>query len=648
MRILFAGKQHYDPGGISASTDQLGHRLAAAGHEVAVVAHAPFDRPPPPSEVDRTAVVREASRGYEAFSVDLLPPSVALDIVARRFHPDVIVVNAGGRWWHDWTAPLVRSAPTEIPLILYIRDSDAIELLDQRVPRIELVIANAEHLARAAARRGISAIVVPSLIEAERYRVQPTGEAVVFINPVASKGVETALALAECRPDVPFEFRESWHLSKRVGAELADRIRTLENVVLLPSSTDAAEPYRRARLLLVPYEDMGRPRVVPEAHVSGIPVLARDDPALREAVGPGGVLVAPGAAISAWLDGLSELWDDADAHARYADAARDHSRRQELDAGRITARFIEALSRLVGRPGHGPRRPLLTGLPTASVILPVRDEADTIDAQLAALAGQDYCGAWEVVVADNGSTDATRQRAEAWRMRLPALTIVDASGRRGVAHARNVGLRAARGELLLICDGDDIVADGWLSSIVRSLDDHPIVTGRVDLRAMNGEQQYGWTGDADAMHVPVGYGFLPYAHGGNLGMWRDILDVLGGFDELLLRAEDIDFSWRAGYLGIAVHFEPGAVLYHRMRTTARSVFRSAVPGGISEPGLYRRHRDRGMPRTARVDVVAHYRFLWRELPGVLAGRSDRHRWAHHAGKRLGRVLGSLRYRTVYL
>ena len=45
MRILFAGKQHFDPGGIPSSTDQLAHRLGLAGHAVAVFAHAAFDGP---------------------------------------------------------------------------------------------------------------------------------------------------------------------------------------------------------------------------------------------------------------------------------------------------------------------------------------------------------------------------------------------------------------------------------------------------------------------------------------------------------------------------------------------------------------------------------------------------------------------------
>ena len=658
MRILFAGKQHYDPGGISASTDQLAHRLALAGHDVFVFAHAPFGRPPPP-EPQRRTLRREEGRGYEAWSADLLPPGPGLDIMVRRVRPDVLVVNAGGTWWHDWTCALVQAAPAALPVVIYVRDPQAVELLGEPGMSADLVLANAEYHAGLAARRGVTAVVVPSVVEPELYRTEPTGEAVLFINPVATKGAETAFALAEQRPDVRFHFRESWRLPAEVAQAVADRADRLGNVTFLPSSDDTVGRYRRARLLLAPYEELGRPRVVAEAQVSGIPVLARDDPALREAVGPGGILVPPDAPLGAWLDGLSRLWDDDAAHARHSDAARLHSERDEIDADRVAARFVAAITDVVRR-GPSPRVPLAPApdvartpppgedRPMASVVVPVRDVADTIDEQLSALAGQTYAGPWEVVVADNGSTDDTLHRVEAWRHRLPSLTIVDASARRGVAHARNTGLGAAGGDLLLICDGDDVVAPDWLEHMVTALEDHPIVTGVIDLVSMNREEQYAWTGDADVADAPIGYRFLPYAAGGNIGMWRDVFDVLAGFDETLRRAEDIDFGWRAAYLGISVHFEPRAVLHHRIRSALGAVLRSGVRGGMAEPGLYRRHRAQGMPRESWREVAEMYRWLVRMVPAVRAGGADRHRWVHHAGTRLGRLAGSVRHRVVFL
>jgi glycosyltransferase involved in cell wall biosynthesis len=94
-----------------------------------------------------------------------------------------------------------------------------------------------------------------------------------------------------------------------------------------------------------------------------------------------------------------------------------------------------------------------------SVVIPVRNGLPFLDTQLHALADQDYSGDFEVVVSDNGSTDGTRAHVD--RMSFPfPLRCVDSSQVRGVSHARNVGIAAARGEFLAITDHDDAVHPG--------------------------------------------------------------------------------------------------------------------------------------------------------------------------------------------
>ncbi len=103
-----------------------------------------------------------------------------------------------------------------------------------------------------------------------------------------------------------------------------------------------------------------------------------------------------------------------------------------------------------------------------SVVIALRNKGPWIGAQLEALAAQRYAGPWEVVVVDNGSTDDGPQVARAMAEPLPELRVVDASDRRGTSHARNVGAHAARGDLLLYCDGDDVVAPGWIEAMVEA------------------------------------------------------------------------------------------------------------------------------------------------------------------------------------
>ena len=99
-----------------------------------------------------------------------------------------------------------------------------------------------------------------------------------------------------------------------------------------------------------------------------------------------------------------------------------------------------------------------------SVVIPVRDGAATIGDQLEALGQQTYQGEWEIVIADNGSTDGTAELAErSWSHPRAALRVVDASSRPGSSFARNRGAIEAAGDFLAFCDADDIVAPGWLT-----------------------------------------------------------------------------------------------------------------------------------------------------------------------------------------
>ena len=70
-----------------------------------------------------------------------------------------------------------------------------------------------------------------------------------------------------------------------------------------------------------------------------------------------------------------------------------------------------------------------------SVIIPCLNAAGTLVEQLEALFGQDYSGEWELLVADNGSSDGTAELVESYRSKLPRLRFVDASARRGQAPA---------------------------------------------------------------------------------------------------------------------------------------------------------------------------------------------------------------------
>ena len=391
MRILFAGKQHFEVGGIERNTDQLARRLGALGHDVAVVAP-PKNLPPLMGSGRRGGVEPLDMGGYRVWVASQVSPEQALHQVLERWRPDVVVVNAGGRWFHDWTRGLVRAARDRIPCVLFLHDTFALELLDEPMIEPQVVWGCADTKTVAAWAAGFTAITVPPLVEPDLYRTEPTGEVVLFVNPVTEKGVRVAITLAASRPDIPFVFLRSWNLPPRYLHELQGMAASLGNVEVTGPVDDAREHYARTRLLLAPYDDLSRPRVVTEAQVSGIPALAYDDEGFREVVGAGGILVPREAGIGGWLRGLGVLWDDDEAHRRYSAAARERVERDDVRPEVIVARVEESLRDARERFWAKRRRPAPAGAPLVSVLVPVHQGAATINQQLEALTHQTYGG----------------------------------------------------------------------------------------------------------------------------------------------------------------------------------------------------------------------------------------------------------------
>ena len=104
-----------------------------------------------------------------------------------------------------------------------------------------------------------------------------------------------------------------------------------------------------------------------------------------------------------------------------------------------------------------------------SVIIAARNAADVLPAMLKTLAAQTWTGAWEVIVADNGSVDDTAAVAETFSSVLPRLRVIDAGQAPGQAHARNVGVTVAEGTSIAFVDADDEVEPGYVANDGRSL-----------------------------------------------------------------------------------------------------------------------------------------------------------------------------------
>ena len=281
-----------------------------------------------------------------------------------------------------------------------------------------------------------------------------------------------------------------------------------------------------------------------------------------------------------------------------------------------------------------------------SVIIPCFNVASTLGDQLDALAAQETDHSWEVLIVDNNSTDATRDVARSYADRLPALRIVDGFDGQGISYARNVGIAASEARSIVLCDGDDIVAPGWLDAIATALDDHELVTGSFELDLLNPPWLAESRGGGDRSTDPPRFlGTFPYARGGNLGARRSLVDAVGGFAETVTGSEDVEFSLRCLDHGVEVVPAPGAVLHYRYRGEGSVLFRQGRTYGRGRPHVVRLMIERGHERPPRFAGWKSWIWLVTRLP-LLATTVGRARWLWVAGNRVGQIEGSIRHRTI--
>jgi glycosyltransferase involved in cell wall biosynthesis len=279
-----------------------------------------------------------------------------------------------------------------------------------------------------------------------------------------------------------------------------------------------------------------------------------------------------------------------------------------------------------------------------SVVIPCFNAAGTLAAQLHALVTQQGAPAFEIVLADDGSTDGSVGIAAGYQEVFPELRIHTMAHRGNVAAVRNEGVRQARGQDLLFCDADDVVGPHWVASLTRALASHDLAAGPFELTRLNAP----WAVSAGNLSQTDGLqqdGFLPFAGGGNLGIRRPVFEGLGGFDTSLPALEDTDLCFAAQLQGHDLVYVPRAVVHVRLRHTFRQLYRQGYGWGLGTAALHRKYLQQGLPLPSRLRHVAGWLLV---VPRLLMAwdRARIGRWWFALGWRMGRLRGNVRYRLL--
>lgn len=287
--------------------------------------------------------------------------------------------------------------------------------------------------------------------------------------------------------------------------------------------------------------------------------------------------------------------------------------------------------------------------PHVSVVVPVRNGAPLLDAQLGSLARQSFTGDWEIVVVDNGSTDATPDLLARWVERMPRLRVASSPASPNASRARNAAVGAARGTLLAFCDADDLVDERWLEELVHALDRADLVAGALDIDRLNDETARAWRSFAlpSAGDQPA-FGYLPYAVSANMAVKRSVFEAVGGFDATIPGpgSEEIDLSWRIQQAGYTFACAPAAVVAYRFRRGLKTYLRQQFRYGQGEAALYARHRPH-MRRATRADLAYALWFALSRWHHVIRGSALRGRYLGYLAYRAGRLIGGVRHHVAY-
>ena len=280
-----------------------------------------------------------------------------------------------------------------------------------------------------------------------------------------------------------------------------------------------------------------------------------------------------------------------------------------------------------------------------SVIIPYLNAAGTVGSTLDAMAEQSWPSDWEVIIADNGSTDSLGSIVAPYKSKIPSLKIIDASAKRGSAYARNVAIGASTGDRILFCDADDIPGRGWSTAMAFALTNHHFVAARFELHKLNSPSVTAIRGGTQVNGLQTCH-FLPfpYAGSGSIGIFRHLHDAVGGFDETMLIQEDTDYCMRVQLTGHKLVFVPEAVVHMRLRATESGIVAQAYSYAKHVVYLYKKYGKRSSWELWRWRAYLHsWRILLQRTPALARTPEGRNILSWRVGTHLGALRGSLQW-----
>ncbi|NCC34089.1 MAG: glycosyltransferase [Chloroflexia bacterium] len=249
----------------------------------------------------------------------------------------------------------------------------------------------------------------------------------------------------------------------------------------------------------------------------------------------------------------------------------------------------------------------LPSSPSVDIVIPTRGRGALITTTIASIRTLRDVNftLWVIDQSDDDSTERTVQRHAAEDPRINYVR----SSTRGASTARNLGVSFGQAPFILFTDDDCYVHPAWASAMLAALRKPAIwaVFGRVLPATHGGEDATMLRGGTVAIKpVQAAQVYrdnrldLSFGHGASMGLRRERMVQLGGFDELLGAGgplhswEDRDVGYRILAAGGQIAYTPAALIYHRQWRdwdAIREVFRGYAIGAGASASKYVRCGD---------------------------------------------------------
>jgi len=259
-----------------------------------------------------------------------------------------------------------------------------------------------------------------------------------------------------------------------------------------------------------------------------------------------------------------------------------------------------------------------------SVIMPVRNEEPFIAGTLDALLAQEYpAERFEVLVVDGESTDGTREVVGKYVDRDNRVTLLS-NPKRWSSAARNIGVKHARGDVVLIVDGHcEIPTKQMLANLTKSFETtgadclgrpQPLdVTDATLIQQAIAAARSSWLGhhpdsfiySDQPQQVPAASVAVAYRH--------TVFEQVGYFDEQFDACEDYEFNTRCDKAGLKCYFEPAIAVRYFPRTSLGGLFNQLTRYGRGRIRLARKH-----PQTVSIGSLIPALFLLGVVLGPVA------------------------------